>query len=193
MTGLLGTRYSNETANNPVVVIQNTEITVSDLAIQFGRNYKGQLAFVVLFTIANEHGNILRDGWKYILEIIKNLFVNSLLPISMLQVEDFLAGTITIPLKPKTSQLSKQERNRDNSLLSALSSYLLSPYAGNYESSRGDPTEEEIECCMCTVECVGVSHLEEIFADIRLLEQESLEFLMKSLKFIADGNTATKI
>ncbi|RHZ59918.1 hypothetical protein Glove_360g53 [Diversispora epigaea] len=193
MTGLLGTKYSNETANNPAVEVQNTEITVSDLAIQFGRNYQGKLACVVLFEIANEYGNILRDGWKYILEIIKNLFVNSLLPTSMLQVEDFLAGTITIPLKPKTSQLTKQERARDNSLLSALSSYLLSPYSGNYESSRSDPTNEEIECCMCTVDCVSVCRLEEIFADIRLLEKESLEHLMKALKFIADGNTATKI
>src|SRR4051794_30953438 len=38
MTGLLGTKYSNETANNPAVEVQNIEITVSDLAIQFGRN-----------------------------------------------------------------------------------------------------------------------------------------------------------
>ncbi|KAF0385373.1 Sec7-domain-containing protein [Gigaspora margarita] len=193
MTGLLGAHYSNETANNPSVKVGNTEITVGDLSIQFGRNYKGQLAAVVLFAVANEHGNILREGWKYILEIIKNLFVNSLLPASMSQVEDFLAGTTTIPLKPKTAPQSKQERPRDNSLLSALSSYLLSPYSGNYESSRSDPTDEEIECSMCTVDCVSVCRLEELFADIRLLEQTSLEYLMRALKFIADGNTATKI
>ncbi|CAG8656602.1 17032_t:CDS:10 [Dentiscutata erythropus] len=191
MTGLLGAHYSNETANNPLVKAGNAEITVSDLSIQFGRNYKGQLAAVVLFAVANEHGNILREGWKYILEIIKNLFVNSLLPASMSQVEDFLAGTTTIPLKPKTAPQSKQERSRDNSLLSALSSYLLSPYSGNYESSRSDPTDEEIECSMCTVDCVSVCRLEELFADIRLLEQPSLEYLMRALKFIADGNTAT--
>ncbi|CAG8524743.1 14258_t:CDS:2, partial [Racocetra fulgida] len=164
MTGLLGAHYSNETANNPLVKFGNTEITVSDLSIQFGRNYKGQLAAVVLFAVANEHGNILRE-----------------------------AGTTTIPLKPKTAPQSKQERSRDNSLLSALSSYLLSPYSGNYESSRSDPTDEEIECSMCTVDCVSVCRLEELFADIRLLEQPSLEYLMKALKFIADGNTATKI
>lgn len=66
MTGLLGSKYSNETANNQIVKVQNAEITISDLAIQFGRNYKGQLAAVVLFAVANEHGNILRDGWKYV-------------------------------------------------------------------------------------------------------------------------------
>ena len=100
-----------------------------------------------------------------ILEIIKNLFVNSLLPNSMLKVEDFLAGTTTIPLKPKTVPVSKHERKNDGSLLSALSSYLLLP--GNFETSRSDPTNEEIECSMCTVDCVKVCRLEELFADIR--------------------------
>lgn len=66
MTGLLGSKYSNGTANNSTVKVQDTEITVSQLAVQFGRNYKGQLAAVVLFAVANEHGNILRDGWKYV-------------------------------------------------------------------------------------------------------------------------------
>ncbi|KAG9300462.1 hypothetical protein G9A89_010088 [Geosiphon pyriformis] len=187
MTGLLDSRYSIETANIPVKV-QDIELPVSNLAIQFGRNYKGQLAAVVLFAVANEHGSVLRDGWKYLLEIIKNLFLNSLLPSSMLQVEDFLAGTTTIPLKPKSASLPKQERANDNSLLSTLSSYLLSPYSSNYESTRSDPTEEEIESTLCTVDCVAVCRLEELFADIRVLEQESLENLMNSLKFIADGN-----
>ncbi|GBC25460.1 uncharacterized protein OCT59_019907 [Rhizophagus irregularis] len=188
MTGLLGSKYSNGTANNSTVKVQDTEITVSQLAVQFGRNYKGQLAAVVLFAVANEHGNILRDGWKYILEILKNLFINSLLPSNMLKVEDFLAGTTTIPLKPKGASTIKQERKNDGSFISALSSYLLSQ--SNYEPPT---TGEEIEFSRCTVDCVKVCRLEELFADIRLLEQESLEHLMKALKFIADGNTTIKV
>ncbi|CAJ0754577.1 5076_t:CDS:2, partial [Entrophospora sp. SA101] len=62
---------------------------------------------------------------------------------------------------------SETQERRDNSLLSALSSYLLSPYSSNYESSRSAPTEEEIECTMCTVDCVKACHLDDIFADIR--------------------------
>ncbi|CAG8666174.1 10931_t:CDS:10, partial [Ambispora leptoticha] len=186
LTGLLETRFANGNANIPVKV-QDTELTVSELSIQFGRNYKGQLAAVVLFAVANEHGNMLREGWKYILEIFKNLFINSLLPSSMLQVEDFLAGKTTIPLKPKNASLTKQERNRDNSLLSTLSSYLLSPYSSNYEYLRNEPTEEEIELTMCTTECVMVCRLDDLFADIRLLEEDSLEHLMNAIKFIADG------
>ncbi|CAG8585934.1 8500_t:CDS:10, partial [Paraglomus occultum] len=184
MTGLLGQGYSNETANNPVVNVNDIDVTISDLSIQFGRNYKGQLAAVVLFAIANEYGNVLKDGWKFILEIIKNLFVNSLLPSSMSQVEDFLEGTTTIPLKPKSLPI-RDERTRGNS---SLLFYLLEN-AGILESSRSEPTKEEIECTMCTVDCVAACRLEELFADIRLLQQESLEYLMRALKFIADGNS----
>jgi brefeldin A-resistance guanine nucleotide exchange factor 1 len=79
----------------------------------------------------------------------------------MMKVEDFLAGTTTIPLKPKASSSAKERKN-DGSLLSALSSYLLSP--SNFETTT---TEEEIECSRCTVDCVKVCRLEELFADIR--------------------------
>jgi len=80
----------------------------------------------------------------------------------MSQVEDFLEGTTTIPLKPKSLPI-RDERTRTNS---SLLFYLLEN-AGILESSRSEPTKEEIECTMCTVDCVAVCRLEELFADIR--------------------------
>jgi brefeldin A-resistance guanine nucleotide exchange factor 1 len=84
----------------------------------------------------------------------------------MLQVEDFLSGTTSIPLKPKNIAPSRQQPRRDGSLLSTLSSYLLSPYS-NDETYRADPTEEEVESTMCAVDCVAACRLEELFNDIR--------------------------
>jgi|ERR1700730_10679398 brefeldin A-resistance guanine nucleotide exchange factor 1 len=98
--------------------------------------------------------------------MIKNLFVNSLLPSSMLQVEDFLVGTTLIPLKPKSPPSPKQQARKDTSLLSTLSSYLLSPYSGD-DSYRADPTEDEVESTMCAVDCVVACRLEELFVNIR--------------------------
>ncbi|RUS35496.1 hypothetical protein BC938DRAFT_482565 [Jimgerdemannia flammicorona] len=187
MTGLLDVRGSNETALDPIVDVAGQKFMVSELAVQFGRNYKGQLAAVVVFAVASEHGNVLREGWKNILTMIKNLFINSLLPSSMLQVEDFLAGTTSIPLKPKTAPQPKPQNRRDGSLLSALSSYLLSPYS-NDDTYRADPTEEEVESTMCAVDCVVACRLEELFGDIRFLEEEPLLHLMKAIRHI--GNPA---
>ncbi|KAI9233815.1 MAG: hypothetical protein BYD32DRAFT_464966 [Podila humilis] len=189
MTGLLDT--PNNTADNRDVTVDGVTITVSDLAVQFGKSYKGQLAAVVAFGVANEHGNMIRTGWRPILEIIKNLFVNSLLPGSMLEVEDFLSGTTMILLKPPVVPEVKEKARQDSSLLSTLSSYLLSS-SYSYESVREEPTPEEIESTRCTADCVSACRLEELFTDIRLLEDLPLTYLMEAIKFVADGNSVTK-
>ncbi|KAK3846180.1 MAG: hypothetical protein J3R72DRAFT_380241 [Linnemannia gamsii] len=189
MTGLLDTPHNP--ADNRDVAVEGSTITVSDLAVQFGKSYKGQLAAVVAFGVANEHGNMIRSGWKPILEIIKNLFVNSLLPGSMLEVEDFLAGTTMILLKAPVVPEVKDKVRQDSSLLSTLSSYLLSS-SYSYETAREDPTPEEIESTRCTADCVAACRLEELFTDIRLLEDLPLTQLMEAIKFVADGNSVVK-
>ncbi|KAI8371498.1 uncharacterized protein BYT42DRAFT_595024 [Radiomyces spectabilis] len=180
MTGLLEKSKHNHSLPDPIVNVEGQEYVVSELAVQFGRDYKGQLAAVVIFTIVTRHGNALRKGWTKILEIIRNLFLNSLLPTSMLQVEDFLSGTTSIPLKPKTPVAPKQPNRRDGSLLSALSSYLLSPYSHD-ESYRADPTEEEVVSTMCAVDCIVACRLEELFTDISNLKIEPLQSLMEAI------------
>ncbi|KAG0329161.1 GDP/GTP exchange factor for ARF [Dissophora globulifera] len=189
MTGLLDTPHNP--ADNRDVTVDGVTITVSDLAVQFGKSYKGQLAAVVAFGVANEHGNMIRAGWKPILEIIKNLFVNNLLPGSMLEVEDFVSGTTMILLKAPVVPEVKDKIRQDSSLLSTLSSYLLSS-SYSYESAREEPTAEEIESTRCTADCVAACRLEELFADIRLLEDLPLTQLMEAIKFVADGNSVSK-
>ncbi|KAI8581103.1 hypothetical protein K450DRAFT_234658 [Umbelopsis ramanniana AG] len=183
MTGLVDMEDTLLTAPDPIVDVAGQKYVISRLAVRFGRNYKGQLAAVVAFAVASEHGSVLRKGWIKILRMIKNLFVNSLLPSSMLQVEDFLLGTTVIPLKPKSSTPPKQQARKDASLLSTLSSYLLSPYSGD-ESYRADPTEDEVESTMCAVDCVVACRLEELFANIQYLDKEPLEYLMKAIRTI---------
>lgn len=83
----------------------------------------------------------------------------------MLQVEDFVSGTTSIPLKPKSPTPPKPQNRRDGSLLSTLSSYLLSPYS-NDVTYRADPSEDEVESTMCAVDCVAACKLEELFSDV---------------------------
>ncbi|CAO3585256.1 unnamed protein product [Absidia cylindrospora] len=180
MTGLLDMSGHSNSLPDPIVDVAGEKYVISSLAVRFGRNYKAQLAAVVVFTIVTRHGNSLRNGWTKILQVIRNLFLNSLLPHSMLQVEDFLSGTTSIPLKPKNITTSRQQQRRDGSLLSTLSSYLLSPYS-NDETYRADPTEEEVESTMCAVDCVAACRLEELFNDISNLKMEPLQALMTAI------------
>ncbi|EIE78027.1 hypothetical protein RO3G_02731 [Rhizopus delemar RA 99-880] len=180
-TGLLDNPTSP--VPDPIVDVAGQKYVVSKLAVRFGRNYKGQLAAVVLFAVVTRHGDPLRKGWTKVLQIIRNLFLNSLLPNSMLIVEDFVSGTTDIPLKPKMPKPSKQQNRRDGSLLSTLSSYLLSPYSNDEAYSR-DPTEEEVEMTMCAVDCVSACKLQELFIDITSLSLETQKSLLAAIRTV---------
>ena len=128
-TSLLSESISGKVPNFPVVDVEGQSVTVSNLSVKFGTNFKGQLAAVVLFNIVNGNGNAMREGWTQIFEMFQNLFLHSLLPIRMLQMEDFLGGVSMIPLRG--SQPPRVAPRSDGGLLSALSSYLMTPYGGS--------------------------------------------------------------
>lgn len=50
------------------------------IAIYFGQNMKAQLAAKTMFALAHRHGDILREGWKNILDCMLQLFRAKLLP-----------------------------------------------------------------------------------------------------------------
>jgi golgi-specific brefeldin A-resistance guanine nucleotide exchange factor 1 len=90
------------------------------------------------------------------------LFVHTLLPTSMLQMEDFLGGISMIPLR---GNLPSQPAPRNDGLLSALSSYLLTPYSTNHEQLP-EATESEIESTLCTIDCITSCRLDELYGQI---------------------------
>lgn len=164
-TGLLDDVDGYEMANYPVVEKDNSSVTVSPLSIRFGQSYRSQLATVVLFTIANGNGSAIREGWVQIFEMFQTLFLHSLLPTPMLQMEDFLAGTTTIPMKV-TAPSPTTERRPEGGLLSTLSSYLLSPYGQSTDGLVVETTDEEVENTLVAVDCLSSCKLEELYGEI---------------------------
>lgn len=160
-TGLLDENYSM--SNHPVIEKDNQNLTVSPLAIRFGQSYRSQLATVVLFTIANGNGSAIREGWTQIFEMFQTLFLHSLLPTPMLQMEDFLAGQTTIPMK--AAPAPQVDRRSEGGLLSALSSYLLSPY-GAENDTPVETSEEDVENTLVAVDCLNSCKLEELYGEI---------------------------
>ncbi len=78
------------------------------MPIHFGLNRKARLAATVVFNIAHLHGDILRDGWKNILECIIHLYKAKLLPSTLVEVEDFLDPTgRTTLIKEQITQAPK--------------------------------------------------------------------------------------
>ncbi|KZP23677.1 Sec7-domain-containing protein [Athelia psychrophila] len=190
-TSLLSDSLPTQVPNFPVVDVDGSSITVSSLSAKFGTNFKGQLAAVVLFNIVNGHGNALREGWTQIFEMFQNLFVHSLLPTRMLQMEDFLGGVSMIPLKGRQS--TQAPVRHDVGLLSALSSYLMTPYGSSSETLAPDVTDADVENTLCTLDCVTSCRLDELYGQIVHLDLEALVAAIRALEALAHERTVARL
>lgn len=191
-TGLLDeTTEGYQMGNHPTAERDGVTLTVSPLAIHFGQSYRSQLATVVLFTIANGNSNDIREGWPLIFEMFQTLFLHSLLPSEMLQMEDFLAGTSTIPLKAATPV--PERRPEGSGLLSTLSSYLLSPYGQTNEPVVVEASEEDIENALVAVDALASCRLEELYAEILTLGVDSLIPALRAIRQLAEARTTQKL
>lgn len=82
----------------------------------------------------------------------------------MLQMEDFLGGVSMIPLKG--IQATQPPVRHDGGLLSALSSYLMTPYGSSSDNLVPDVTDADVENTLCTLDCVTSCRLDELYGQI---------------------------
>jgi brefeldin A-resistance guanine nucleotide exchange factor 1 len=67
-------------------MLLNTAETPNNLTITFGLNPKAQLAAKTVFNLACCHGDIVREGWKNLLDCMLQLYHCNLLPKVMVEV-----------------------------------------------------------------------------------------------------------
>lgn len=126
------------------------KITISDLSIQFGEDFKAQLASVVLFRLAKSTGTkFISQSWSQILALVTNLYLHSLVPSTVSASQAKLGIPQLPPIRPRY-KVEKSKFNKDAGLFSTLSSYLT-----GYNDSVPEPTDEEIEATLSTIDCVG--------------------------------------
>lgn len=191
-TSLLSENLPSEVPVYPVVEVEGQSITVSSLAVNFGAHLKGQLAAVVLFNIMNGNGDAIREGWIQVFEILLNLFIHSLLPTRMLQMEDFLGGVSMIPLRGSSSQPTRSAPRSDG-LLSTLSSYLMTPYSSAEDNPVPSASDVDIENTLCALDCISTCRLEELYAQIMQLELDPLVAAVRSLEALAYERTNARL
>ena len=96
--------------------------------------------------------------------MFQNLFLHSVLPTRMLQMEDFLGGVSMIPLRG--SQPPQPQTRSEGGLLSALSSYLMTPYGSSSDTLVPDATDSDVENTLCTMDCITSCRLDELYGQI---------------------------
>lgn len=77
----------------------------------FGSNNKAQLAARTVFGLAHRHGDILREGWKNILDCMLQLYRAKLLPKGLIEVSFLI---FICSFLPTYFQLNKESRGLDN-------------------------------------------------------------------------------
>ncbi|CAL8577135.1 GDP/GTP exchange factor for ARF [Xanthoria parietina] len=133
-------------------------VMVSELAVKLGGNFRAKLATYVLFHNV-VHGNVqeIRTGWKYIVQIWLNLFANSLISPSLsrqLQLEP-------IPLQTPTHVVDRADKPADGGFIQSFFSTISSYTADD----PPEPSEEELEYTLTTVDCIINCHIEDLLAD----------------------------
>ncbi|KAI9780242.1 MAG: GDP/GTP exchange factor for ARF [Geoglossum umbratile] len=174
--GTLAPEISPSTSLNTEIQVNGNSVMVSEMAVRFGRDFKAQLATVVLFRVVTGNETIIRDGWKYIVRIWLNLFVNSLIPPFFSPAQGSL-DIPPIPLQTPSQVIDRAQKASESGLFSTLSSY-LSSYAAD---DPPEPSDEELESTLCTVDCINSCFLGDIFANIIQLPGPALRSLILSL------------
>ncbi|XP_043535120.1 Golgi-specific brefeldin A-resistance guanine nucleotide exchange factor 1 isoform X11 [Chiloscyllium plagiosum] len=148
--------------------------TVENLPNVFGSNSKAQLAAKTVFNLSHRHGDILREGWKNIVEAMLQLFRAELLPKAMVEVEDFVEPNGKISL-----QREETPSNRGESTVLSFVSWLT--LSGNEQSSLRGPSIENEEAKQAALECIKQCDPEKLITESKFLQLESLQELMKAL------------
>ncbi|XP_022089573.1 Golgi-specific brefeldin A-resistance guanine nucleotide exchange factor 1-like [Acanthaster planci] len=156
--------------------------TPENLPIAFGSNAKAHLAAKTVFGLAHRHGDILAEGWKNLLDCMLQLYRAKLLPIEMVEVQDFVDPSGRVSLIREEMQPVKS----DSSLLGSFYSYFTTAET----STQKGPTNEDKEAIEQARSCIEDCHPEHLITESKFLRQESLQELMKALTFASQGPQA---
>ncbi|THY94491.1 Sec7-domain-containing protein [Aureobasidium pullulans] len=172
----LATEAPPSTALNTEVQANGKSIMVSKFAVEFGRENKAQLATLVLFRIINGHEAAIRNGWTYIIRIILNLFINSLIPTTLSSLTSKL-DLPPIPLQSPAQVIERNDKSTDIGLFSAFTSYVSSVM----NDEPPEPNDQEIEATLCTVDCISACRLDEVISNIGNMPSDPLRAFTQSL------------
>ncbi|OAQ62261.1 Sec7 domain-containing protein [Pochonia chlamydosporia 170] len=149
------------TSLNTEIQVGDGSVMVSELAVKLGRDFRAQLATLVLFRVVSDNETLIHRGWKQVVQIWVNLFVNSLVP-SFAITSNFPLTIQGIPLQMPSQVIDRASRSAETGFFSAFTSY-ISSYAAD---DPPEPSEEELESTLCTVDCIKSCNMDRVFRNI---------------------------
>ncbi|KAJ1773747.1 GDP/GTP exchange factor for ARF [Coemansia sp. RSA 1843] len=137
--GVVAERFSGTERLDKLQEQENSSFQLTQVALEFGKDYRGQIAFVALFEFVAEFPDeISRLGWAEVLEVVKVAVDADIVPQKMRAVKDLLTDSMWVPRLSTLQALDaaqerirarlldgadgRQSGNQGGGLLSAISS-----------------------------------------------------------------------
>jgi len=168
---------SFNTSLNTEVQAGDNSVMVSELAVKLGRDFRAQLAMLVLFRVVSGNEHMISRSWKHIIRIWLNLFSNSLIPPFFSTTHSDQLGIPPIPLQSPSHVVDRASKANETGFFSAFTSYITS-YAAD---DPPEPSDEELESTLCAVDCVNQCSMGHVFARIANFAVDDLSRLVEAL------------
>ncbi len=176
-------QMSGLAAELPLPTHLNTEvqagkrrIMVSETAVRLGRDFRAQLSTVLLFRILADQEHAVGETWIYIVRILRNLFVNALMALPTME-RSRMSSLGPIPLQSPSQVIDRDGRLGDTGIFSTFTSY-LSSYAAD---DPPEPSEEELENTLSSVDCVRACQPASVLQHMFTLPAAQTGMLVKAL------------
>lgn len=162
-------------------------ITVSNMSVLFGRDFKGQLSAVVLFRLLKKNNCKVSPAWDKVLTIILRLFENCLInPNIFTEFQKKLHLGPLPNVKPRYI-INRSKPLNSTGLLSTFSSFLR-----GYSDEPPEPTEQEIESTLSTIDCINSINIPSIFDSISRSKPDLQAFIELALQVIPEPSSDNK-
>lgn len=151
-------------------------IVVSELAVWFGKDFKAQISTVVLFRLMKKADFKVTGSWIEIIKIIIKLFENCLIDPNFFT--DFQTSFKLPPLnmaKPKYI-INRLNLLKDSGIFSTFSSFLK-----GYSDSPPEPTEQEVESTLSTVDCINSLNISTIFEALLSSDCQNIKIFVSQI------------
>ncbi|KAJ3000135.1 GDP/GTP exchange factor for ARF [Globomyces sp. JEL0801] len=181
---------SESTGDQSPLLVKRRNTKPDRWAVQFGQNYRAQVATVLAFNLSNDFSDAVKKSWKKIIHVICNLYLHQLLPKSLLLAEHFCKSKVTIPrllVDPDKLKSQLTSPKRESGFFSSFSQFLS--LSSDYEEDFQDNQNNKYE--QMALQCIATCGIEESLAETRFMEDDTLLLVMQTIIDFSYVNPAT--
>lgn len=154
---------------------EHLPITVSRMSIRFGGDYKAQLSFHVLFTLAKNPNARVQKSWDPLIKTILTLFENCLIDPNLFgEFQKLLHLPPLAKVKPQHEPATPKAGD-DFGFISTVSSFLRS------YSDVPEPSQDEITDTKHTMNIIKLVKVSSVFESVSKRDPAQIELFVQSL------------